>query len=142
MTTLSNSNVVMDPLYIEGSEKIPTIDLDAEKGELTFRGRSIPENSREFYAPVLDWIDHYSLNPLPKTRFIIGLDYFNTSSSKCLLDVLRRAENLKNMGQTEVLVEWQYEEDDEDMLEAGKDYSAMVTLPFELIEVPDYHKTE
>jgi len=140
MTSSIKSNMTMDPLYIEGSEKIPTIELDGEKGVLSFRGRSIPENSREFYAPVLDWIDAYAENPLPKTTFIIGLDYFNTSTSKCLLDVLRRAETLKNSGATDVNVQWQYEEDDEDMLEAGKDYCAMVSLPFELIEVPDFQK--
>lgn len=129
----------MDALKIIGSEKIPTIELDADAGVLSIKGRSIPENSREFYAPVMSWIDEYGLNPKPDTTFIIGLDYFNTSSSKCLLDVLKRAESLHGANGCKVKIEWQYEEQDEDMLEAGKDYSAMVDVPFELVEVPDYH---
>lgn len=129
----------MEPLKIVGSEKIPSIELDADAGVLSIKGRSIPENSREFYAPIMNWIDEYGVSPKPTTKFVIGLDYFNTSSSKCLLDVLKRAETLHRKDGVEVLVEWQYEEEDEDMLEAGRDYSAMVDLPFELVEVPDYH---
>ena len=62
------------------------------------------------------------------------LEYFNTSSSKCILDVFKKLESLAG---TEVSVKWYYEEDDEDMLEAGEDYEAIIDLPFEMIEVEE-----
>ena len=64
----------------------------------------------------------------------VQLEYFNTSSSKCILDVFKKLETLSG---TEVSVKWYYEEDDEDMLEAGEDYEAIIDLPFEMIEVEE-----
>ena len=59
----------------------------------------------------------------------IRLEYFNTSSSKCLMDLLKRVEQ----SAAEATVLWYYEEDDEDMLEAGEDYDAIIDMPFRLI---------
>ena len=64
----------------------------------------------------------------------INPDLFNTSSSKCILDVFKKLETLSG---TEVKVNWYYEEDDEDMLEAGEDYQAIIDLPFKMIEVEE-----
>ena len=64
------------------------------------------------------------------------LEYFNTSSSKCILDVFKKLEKLKNTG-ADVHVNWYFETDDEDMEEAGEDYQAIVDLPFSIIEVAE-----
>ena len=64
----------------------------------------------------------------------VQLEYFNTSSSKCILDVFKKLESVTG---SEVSVKWYYEEDDEDMLEAGEDYEAIIDLPFEMIEVEE-----
>ena len=64
------------------------------------------------------------------------MEYFNTSSSKCILDLFKQLESLNN-GETEVNVNWYYEEDDEDMAEAGEDYDAIISLPFKMIEVEE-----
>ncbi|HNP98087.1 MAG TPA: DUF1987 domain-containing protein, partial [Bacteroidia bacterium] len=95
----------------------------------------IPENSLEFYKPVFEWLDAYSKSPAPNTEVHIRLDYFNTSSSKCLLDIFRRLEPANSGGSSSVKVHWFYESDDEDMMEAGDDYQALVKLPFTLIKV-------
>ena len=63
------------------------------------------------------------------------LEYFNTSSSKCILDVFKKLENLHNKSVAEVVINWYYEEDDEDMLEAGEDYQSILKLPFKMVEV-------
>ena len=63
------------------------------------------------------------------------LEYFNTSSSKCILDVFKKLENLHNKSVAEVIINWYYEEDDEDMLEAGEDYQSILKLPFKMVEV-------
>ncbi|MFN4811466.1 MAG: SiaC family regulatory phosphoprotein, partial [Bacteroidota bacterium] len=50
----------METLLIEGSAKTPTIKFDAEQGIIEIKGRSIPENSIEFYKPLIDWLEKYS----------------------------------------------------------------------------------
>ena len=123
----------MDSLIIEGSAKTPTVKFEG-LGKLLIKGRSIPENSIEFYKPVIDWIGSYGGAPEGITEVNVQLEYFNTSSSKCILDVFKKLENLTG---TEVKVNWYYEEDDEDMLEAGEDYQAIIDLPFKMIEVEE-----
>ena len=121
----------MSNLIINDSIKTPTVVFDIT-GILEIKGKSIPENSLEFYRPVFEWLDIYSQSPAPKTELKISLEYFNTSSSKCLLDILRRLETINLSGKSAVKVLWFYDADDEDMMEAGEDYQALVKIPFEL----------
>ena len=121
----------IETLHLEGSAKTPTIDFNQETGVLELRGRSIPENSTEFYKPVFEWLDAYIDAPSANTEFAFKLQYFNTSSSKCILDVLRKLEKLHING-NKVVVNWFYEEDDEDMKEAGENYQRIVSVPIQL----------
>ena len=123
----------MQDLKQEGSAKTPLVEFNSN-GELLLKGRSIPENSIEFYKPLLEWIESYSESPNSSTVLNVQLEYFNTSSSKCILDVFKKLESVSG---SEVSVKWYYEEDDEDMLEAGEDYEAIIDLPFEMIEVEE-----
>ena len=120
----------MDKLIIEAGAKTPSISLQPDNGMLEIKGRSIPENSVEFYRPVFEWIDQYFQSPAVKTQLNIQLEYFNTSSSKCLLDIFRKVEQLQKASGKEVQVKWFYEEEDEDMKEAGEDYQSLVKIPF------------
>lgn len=124
----------MDKITIEGTSKTPTIIFDSEAGVLELKGRSIPENSIEFYKPVVESLDKYSHEPKEKTSVNIQLEYFNTSSSKCILDLFKKLESIHKTGK-DVVINWFYEEDDEDMLEAGEDYQAIIKVPFKMIEV-------
>ncbi|HPY68085.1 MAG TPA: DUF1987 domain-containing protein [Bacteroidales bacterium] len=124
----------MEPIKIEGTPKTPTVRFDSSAGVFEIRGRSIPENSVEFYKPIVDWLDSYKENPLPKTIVNIRLEYFNTSSSKCILDVFKKLEAI-HKAKNDVEVHWYYEEDDEDMLEAGEDYESIIRVPFKMIEI-------
>lgn len=125
----------MNDLLVEGTPKTPHIIFSAGKGELTISGRSIPENSIEFYQSVYSWIDEYAKQSRPSTSIKIQLEYFNTSSSKCVLDIFRKLELLQKSGKSEVTVMWMYEEEDEDMMEAGDDYKAIVHLPFRILKI-------
>ena len=127
----------MEPLIIEESIKTPTVSFDSGSGVLELRGKSIPENSLEFYKPIFDWLDKYAGSPARTTEFRIQLEYFNTSSSKCLLDLFRKLEATAVSGGSKVKVSWFYEADDEDMMEAGDDYQALVKIPFELIKIEE-----
>ena len=124
----------METVKIEGTPKTPSIHFDAESGSLSIKGRSIPENSIDFYKPLIDWIENYSLQPQEETQVNMQLEYLNTSSSKCILDVLKKLEKIKQSGKN-VAVKWFYEEDDEDMLEAGEDYDAIIDLSFDMVKV-------
>lgn len=126
----------MEALLIEGTQKTPTVQFDPEKGVLEIKGRSIPENSIEFYKPLVDWLEEYSSSPSNKTIVNVHLEYFNTSSSKCILDVFKKLETL-HKGNNDVQINWYYEEDDEDMLEAGEDYESIIRVPFKMIEIVD-----
>ena len=120
----------MDSIFIEGTPKTPNINFDNDKGSLLLKGRSIPENSIEFYKPLVDWLEAYSSSPKPKTVCDVQLEYFNTSSSKCLLDLFKKMEFMSKSG-NEIIINWYYEEDDEDMLEAGEDYQSIINVPFQ-----------
>jgi O6-methylguanine-DNA--protein-cysteine methyltransferase len=126
----------MENIVIEGTSKTPQVEFKAETGEILIKGRSIPENSIEFYKPLIDWIDNYANGARDVTEVNIQLEYFNTSSSKCILDVFKRLELIRNSGKS-VTVKWHYEVDDEDMLEAGEDYQAIIDLPFQMIEIEE-----
>lgn len=126
----------MEILSLEGSPKTPEINFNQDTGVLELRGRSIPENSIEFFKPLNDWVDGYGSSPQGTTQIEVRLEYFNTSSSKCILDLFKRLEQLDG-NSTEVKVNWYFEKDDEDMEEAGVDYEAIVDLPFKIIEVEE-----
>jgi hypothetical protein len=125
---------MMEKLHLVASAKTPDVLFVSDSGVLLLKGRSIPENSIEFYKPLNDWIDSYASEPSSTTCIDMKLEYFNTSSSKCILDLFKKLEKLDG---TDVSVNWYFEEDDEDMEEAGEDYQAIIKLPFKMIEVEE-----
>jgi len=126
----------MKKIHIESTPKTPSINFDFEKGFLEIKGRSIPENSMEFYKPVVESLEKYSGTPHPVTTVNIQLEYFNTSSSKCILDVFKKLESIHKRG-NQLMINWYYEQDDEDMLEAGEDYQAIINVPFKMIQIEE-----
>lgn len=126
----------MDNIIIEGTPKTPSVNFNYEKGAIEIKGRSIPENSIEFYKPMVDWIEKYGEKPQKKTEVNIQLEYFNTSSSKCILDVFKKLEAIYKQDY-DVVINWYYEEDDEDMLEAGEDYQSIIRVPFKMMEIEE-----
>ena len=124
----------MEPISFEGTPKTPTVNFNADTGIVEIKGRSIPENSIEFYKPLVDWLEEYKENAQPMTKVIIQLEYFNTSSSKCILDVFKKLEAV-HKAKNPVEIHWYYEEDDEDMLEAGEDYESIIRVPFKMVEI-------
>jgi hypothetical protein len=123
----------MENLNLSGSPKTPEVNFSTS-GELWLKGRSIPENSIEFYKPLMDWLEDYGKDPNANTVLNVQLEYFNTSSSKCILDLFKKLETISG---SSLNVNWYYEEDDEDMLEAGEDYQAIIKVPFKMIEVEE-----
>jgi hypothetical protein len=119
----------MNSINLEGTEDTPKIILDPVNNIYEISGRSLPEDCASFYKPILDWLGQ--LTPTAKISFSFKLDYFNTASSKMILDILTRLEKIKEKGKDVVII-WYYSEDDEDMQEAGEEFSELVEIPFEL----------
>ena len=128
----------MEDLIIEGTDKLPTVNMIAAEGLVELRGRSVPEDSMGFYKPILDWLREYSEGPAPKTKLVVALEYFNTSSSKFILDMFKRIEDIHTARKSEAVIEWHHEEEDWDMQETGEDYRSIVEVPFEIIEVDEF----
>ncbi len=123
----------MEKLSIEATALTPSISFDSLTGKMDVVGRSIPDNPDEFWMPVLNWFESYALAPNPVTVVSISLEYFNISSSKRILFLLYKLNELVEKG-FEVKVEWNYRKEDEDMFEVGQDYAYMVKVPFEFRE--------
>ncbi len=122
----------METIKIQGTEDTPKVILDKEKEAMEISGRSLPEDVASFYDPILTWLDEYAQSPNKKTIFNFKLTYFNTASSKLLLDILMKLEEIHEAGH-DVLIKWHYPEDDEDMEEAGEEYADIVDVPFEQV---------
>lgn len=122
----------MEPLYIKATHKTPEIIFDPSRGVFDIKGKSIPENAEDFYKVILNWLDDYIVMPNEETVMTIDLEYFNISSSKRLLFVLYKLNEL-NEGNNSVRIKWMHNEEDEDMFEVGQDYAFMVKVPFDFI---------
>jgi hypothetical protein len=116
------------------SDRYPEILLDKENGIFEIKGVSLPDNGKEFYQPVLDFLDEYARKPNAVTHFLFNLQYFNISSSKMLLFIFYKLKEIHSKGNT-VLVTWCYDVDDEDIREAGEDFEQMAQIPFQFKEV-------
>jgi hypothetical protein len=119
-----------EEVYIKGSVETPEVVLNKKDGVLKFSGRSMPEDAKEFYTPLIDWVSQYAENPAPATRVVFSYEYFNTSSSKMIMELI---ESVKKIGEKDqqLTVEWHYLEDDDDMLEAGEDYEEITGIEFQ-----------
>jgi len=123
----------MSPIIISATDDTPGIRLDAANEIFEITGRSLPEDVTKFYKPILDWLEEYGQSPNPQTVFDFKLSYFNTASSKIILDILMKLEAMHDDGKN-ITINWNYPSDDEDMEEAGKEYSEIVSVPIELVE--------
>ena len=123
----------MEAFIHSGTDDTPNVTLDKNNNIFEFGGKSLPEDVEEYYTPIIQWIEEYVKDPNPKTVVIFKMDYFNTASSKMLMDVMERFEKILE-AEKEILIEWHYWDMDEDMQEAGEGYEELVEIPFEFIE--------
>jgi hypothetical protein len=120
----------MTELKIEGTSATPHIFLDKQSGRFELKGKSFPEESRSFFAPLFTWLEEYAKAPNEETLFEFKMEYFNSSSSLIILEILNVLDAIQKMGK-KVTVSWSYLDIDEDMFEAGEEYAELVTVPFE-----------
>ncbi len=110
----------MEALYIKETKCTPKISLNPN-GEMTLVGKSYPENTLEFYKPMMEWLEKYfDSNPSHKTVFNMEILYFNSSSSKLFFDLFDLLEEYSKTNEIEI--NWIYDEDNENAEEAGQDF--------------------
>lgn len=118
-------------MKIKGTEDTPDINFDTEILKFEMTGRSMPEDAQSFYNPIIDYLEDFKGS---KFHLDFKVEYFNTASSKMILDFLMKMEEVSSNG-IDVKVNWYYDADDEDMKEAGEEYSELVEIPFEFKEI-------
>lgn len=119
----------MEALRIVETHFSPEVNLDKERSRFEFFGKSFPEDAKEFYAPIIDWFKDYVANPNRETTVVFKLEYFNTASSKKLVDMLNILKEIHRQKKV-IMIYWYYKSDDEDMHETGETFSEIVGLPF------------
>jgi hypothetical protein len=121
-------------LSIEATIKTPSINLDSITGDISISGISIPENPLEFFKPLDQELETYISKPSPLTNLEFKLEYFNTSSTLIIRNVIRKLASINH--QTELKVKWYFENDDEDMQEAGDEFKLLFKdVSFDIIGV-------
>jgi hypothetical protein len=125
----------MEEFRLTPTKNTPEIILKPE-GSILFRGRSIHENASVFYAPVESWISQYILSPAPVTSVDMVLEYFNSASAKVFISILQKI-TLVTLKHRKFVINWYYEDGDEDILERGEYFSSVLNIPFNFIEIYD-----
>jgi len=124
-------------LEIKATLKTPQVLVDFDAGVILLAGISIPENPYAFYTPVNEKIEEYMHAPKAITTLQFKLEYFNTSSTLVIRNLIRDIS--QNQTATKLHVKWYYEEYDEDMREAGEEFKMLFdSVNFDLIEVPEF----
>ena len=123
----------MARINIPRTDRTPDVLFDTDSGIIEMKGCSIHENADGFFMPLLDMMEEYIRKPAPTTRVVLNLSYFNSSSSKYILDLLKLLDEVHAAGLGTVTMEWHHDQDDLDMAEAGQDYKALLDMPVTLV---------
>ena len=123
----------MNELRIQATKSSPEILLNPE-GMIRIRGRSIHENMFEFFKPVEDWVNEYIKSPADVTCVDMSLEYFNSASAKLLIQLFQKISHVQ-LKNKKFIINWYYEEGDEDIFERGEYFSSVLKIPFNFIRV-------
>jgi len=120
-------------LVIKGNQTQPAIHFDGYNGILEMKGRSIPENSVDFYTLLINWADNYKNSPQPITRLDIKLDYCNSFTKKFIIEFLKKIKLVQEKG-SKLQINWYYEYGDDEMQETGTVYSKLLNININTVE--------
>lgn len=123
----------MEELRYTATKNTPEVILNPE-GKIKIRGRSIHENAVDFFAPVEEWVSEYILSPANVTSVEIALDYFNSASAKVFISILQKVTYV-TLKHKKFVINWYYEEGDEDILERGEYFSSILDVPVNFIKI-------
>lgn len=122
----------MENIFIKKNLSTPEVVLDAQTGYLSFEGKSRPEDPDSFFVPITNWLLDYVKQPATKTIIDFKFTYFNTSSSKKIIEILMILDIMYIEG-NQVEINWYYKSSDEDMLEEGEMFNELNEIPIKFI---------
>ncbi|HBI80696.1 MAG TPA: hypothetical protein DDY04_01775 [Bacteroidales bacterium] len=131
----------MNPLILQASSSTPYIDFNPNENRLTISGYSRPENVRDFYIPILDWLENYrnelkdkkeKEEQIQPIEFDFKFVYFNSSSAKFLYDIIILLNQIQKDG-IPLTINWYYDKDDSEFREAGEDLSELAQVTFNFV---------
>lgn len=122
----------MDNFIVAKSKNTLGVELNSDSGILELKGSSFPENANEFFEPIISWINKYMMEVTGKITLNFKFDYLNSSSIKYVSDIVEKLDFYAKSG-GEVVINWYYEENDEDIMEMGEDLKVDVSLNFNII---------
>lgn len=122
----------METLHIDPTKVSPEVELNPKEGVFFFKGNSMSEDAVGFYMPIIEWIKEYAKNPNRKTEVSFQFTYFNTASSKLIWEVMILLQEIYKKGH-DVKINWIFQDEDEDMEEAGEIYAERMDIPINLI---------
>ena len=123
----------MDELILQKEPRTPSVRFNKD-GELRIEGRSTPENTVEFYEPLIIWLKEFKKTKPTSLNLHISLEFFNTSSGKLLINMFKIIEKFKTES-FEPSIFWYYDENDEDMFQAGQDFQSILKIPFHVVQI-------
>ena len=122
----------MDNLNLRATQSTPSIDAVFAAGKIEMRGDSYPENSFEFFAPVVLWIEKFLRNESTPFSLELHLLYLNTSSVKVIMDIFDLLEDEHKRGR-EVSVQWFYDPDNSRIAELAEEFKEDCSFPFDVM---------
>ncbi|MGL1862665.1 MAG: DUF1987 domain-containing protein [Pseudodesulfovibrio sp.] len=126
----------MQDIYLPATETTPEVSFNFERNDFLLRGASYPEDPMKTYGPLFDALKPHLKAVQSDLLFTFELTYFNSSSSRIILQLLSLLEEAAAAG-TKVNIVWKYEEEDDNMEELGEDFSEELEhAKFTLEEVP------
>ena len=112
----------METLEIESTERTPGIKFDYDHHYFEINGEAYPENSDEFFMPVMDALQAYiASGASDKISFLFKLIYFNSSSARVLMKLFELLDEAAESRSVEI--EWHYHEEDDTMEEFGEEFA-------------------
>jgi len=125
----------MENIRIEKTNKTPLFVL--KDGYIRMSGRSIPQNAKELYQTCSDWVEKYVKSPSKMTKIDLFFEYIDTSSTRCVVDILTMISRMSHESSKQVEINWYYEEEDDDSLDLGEYIHAHLNVPFNIIPIKE-----
>lgn len=134
----------MKPYILEPSELIPGVIFDPDNNNFEMSGSSRPEDVRDLFYPMIEWLKNFGEKisqgmdtPFSKDNpllFKIKMDYFNSSSAKFMFDIFEELNSIHKSG-LPINIQWYFDEEDDDMREAGEEMQNLVNMKFQFIRM-------
>lgn len=124
----------MKTLSIEPTEDTPRVLFDPSANKFEITGRSYPENPKEFYLPIVKWLEDYRDAASGPINLVIAIEYFNSSSIKQVFMLMYIIEDIMETGK-EAKITWKYKAGDDLIFQKGLEFNKFLQVPVELIEI-------